>query len=111
MRGISASRSVSLKEVEDTGQGWEGGRCDCGSPLSAPKPDHDSSGNSAPGKSETLGRFVLSTQIAGTIHAEWKRGVRDQRQGTGLKGRGQQWSFTERMEEQIQERIWRESAH
>lgn len=59
----------------------------CGRPwLSASTPDHDSSGNREPLEGVGPLQVVLSTRIAGTTHAQWKRGVRDQRQGTGLVG-------------------------
>ena len=53
--------------------------------LSASKPDHDSSGNREP--LEGLGALGggASPSDSWSQHAQWKRGVRDQRQGTGLK--------------------------
>lgn len=54
--------------------------------LSASTPDHDPSGNREPLEGVGPLQVVLSTRIAATTHAQWKRGVRDQRQGTGLVG-------------------------
>lgn len=111
MRGISASPSIWLEEAEDTGPGWTG--ADCG--LSASKSDHDSAGNREP--LEGLGALEGGAfhSDSWSQHAQWKRGERPEA-GRGVKGhrhkgQGQQWGLTERLEEQIEEGIWRENTN